>query len=150
MAADIRKNAVPGEQQNIMGQTYIAPAVYTKAGDAHALETAKHLPSMHKIAVLGERQSIMGFAAVGLEVFPVASEAQALETFKRLARSEQYAIIYVAESLVKPLEQEINRYKYHVAPAVIIIPERGESQGLGLKALRDAVASAVGVDILAQ
>ena len=92
----------------------------------------------------------MGFAAVGLSVFPVENNEQALETFKQLARSEQYAIIYVTELFVKALEQEISRYKDSVAPAVIIIPGRGKSQGLGLQALRQAVERAVGIDILAE
>lgn len=104
----------------------------------------------NKIAVLGERQSVMGFAAVGLAVHPVENDAQALESFKRLARSEQYAIIYVTEAYVAALEQEIDRYKDSAAPAVIIIPGRGESQGLGLNALRQAVERAVGIDILAE
>ena len=105
-------------------------------------------PCMDKIAVIGDRQSVMGFAALGLAVYPEEEPGHALETFKRLARSEQYAIIYVTEALVKPLEQEIHRYKDSVAPAVIIIPGRGENLGLGLEALRQAVERAVGIDIL--
>ena len=104
----------------------------------------------NKIAVLGERQSVMGFAALGLSIHPVESDSQAVDTFKRLARSEQYAIIYVTEFFVPALEQEIDRYKDSVAPAVIIIPGRGESQGLGLNALKQAVERAVGIDILAE
>jgi len=103
-----------------------------------------------KIAVLGEGRSVMGFRALGLSAYPVEGDAEAVETFKRLARSEQYAIIYVTEVLVQALAQEIDRYKDSVAPAVIVIPGQGESMGLGLEALRQAVERAVGVDILAE
>lgn len=102
----------------------------------------------NKIAVLGERQSVMGFSALGLSVHPVENDTQAIERFKKLARSEEFAIIYVTEAFVETLEQEIARYKDSVAPAVIIIPGRGGSQGLGLSALKDAVERAVGIDIL--
>ena len=105
---------------------------------------------LHKIAVLGERQSVIGFQVLGLSVFPEEDEGHALQTFRRLAKSEQYAIIYVTEALAKALEQEIDRYKDSVSPAVIIIPGRGGSQGLGLQALKQAVERAVGIDILAE
>ena len=92
----------------------------------------------------------MGFRALGLSVYPTEDDTHAVESFKRLARSEQYAIVYVTEALVQVLEQEIDRYKDSVVPAVIVIPGRGESMGLGLEALRQAVERAVGVDILAE
>ena len=104
----------------------------------------------NKIAVLGERQSVMGFAAVGLSVWPVETDTQAQEQFRRLSRSEEYAIIYITEAYVPALAQEIDRYKDSEALAVIIIPGRGESQGLGLNALKQAVERAVGIDILAE
>lgn len=103
---------------------------------------------MYKIAVLGDRQSVIGFTALGLSVYPVEDNAEAAETFKKLARSEEYAIIYVTEDLSRALKQEIDKYKESVTPAVIIIPGRGGSQGLGLEALQQAVERAVGVDIL--
>lgn len=103
---------------------------------------------MYNIAVLGDRQSVIGFAALGLSVFPVENDGEAQETFRRLARSDEYAIIYITEVLSRKLSQEIEKYKDSATPAVILIPDRNGSLGLGQSALQSAVERAVGADIL--
>lgn len=104
---------------------------------------------MLKIAVMGGRETVMGFKALGLEAFPVSGDTEALETLKRLTRSsEEYAIIYVEENLVKGLASEIDRFKDSPTPAIILIPGREGSLGLGKAALKAAVERAVGSDIL--
>ena len=63
-----------------------------------------------------------------------------------LAR-EDYAIIYITEQLAKDLTGEIARYKDAVTPAVILIPGKTGSLGLGASALQSAIERAVGADI---
>ena len=100
---------------------------------------------MAKIAVLGGRETVMGFKALGLEVFPVENEKQAHTAFHRLVReAEEYAIIYVEETYAQALSSEIDKFKDNPTPAVILIPGREGSLGLGQSALQ----SAVGSDIL--
>lgn len=101
---------------------------------------------MYKIAVLGDRDSVMGFKALGLDTCFAENAEEARRTLHRLAR-EEYAIIYITEHLAGQLEADIERYKTQVTPAVILIPGRGGSLGLGAKALQDAVERAVGADI---
>ena len=101
-----------------------------------------------KIAVLGERESIMGFKALGLEVFPILSAEECRETLHRLARGGQHAIIYLTESMAADCAADIDRYKDSLIPAIILIPGREGSLGLGQSALRAAVERAVGADIL--
>lgn len=104
---------------------------------------------MHKIAVLGRRETVIGFKALGLEVFPLSSNEEALETFKRLTKSgEDYAIMYVEEGFAEALSAEIKKFQDRVAPAIILIPGREGSLGLGLSALNAAVERAVGMNIL--
>ena len=105
---------------------------------------------MLKIAVMGGRETVMGFKALGLDVFPV-EEAEAKETLRRLAHGadgSNYAIIYVEENLAAVLETEIDKYKDKITPAIILIPGKNGSLGLGQNALRVAVERAVGSDIL--
>lgn len=100
---------------------------------------------MYKIAVLGSRETVMGFKALGLEVFPVENGEEAKKTFKTLTHSgESFAIIYVEENLAADLEADINKVKDLPTPAVILIPGRSGSLGLGQKALAAAVERAVG------
>lgn len=105
---------------------------------------------MLKIAVMGGRETVMGFKALGLDVFPV-DEDEAKETLRRLAHGADgadYAIIYVEENLASVLETEIDKYKDKIAPAIILIPGKDGTLGLGQNALRAAVERAVGSDIL--
>ena len=101
---------------------------------------------MYKIAVLGDRDSVLGFKALGLDVSFVEDADSAREELHRLAR-EGYAIIYIPEQLAKDLSAEIARYKDSVTPAVILIPGKTGSLGLGASALQSAVERAVGADI---
>ncbi len=107
---------------------------------------------MYKIAVLGDRDSVLGFKALGLDIFPVEGTEEARHTLHKLAKpaagsQSEYAIIYITEQLAAVLKADIARYKTSVMPAVILIPGKGGSLGLGAQALQSAVERAVGADI---
>lgn len=105
--------------------------------------------SMLKIAVLGDRQTVVGFKALGLSAFPVENADEAREILRKITREEEdYAIIYVQESYYAALEAEIERFKDVPNPAIILIPGREGSLGLGQRALKDAVERAVGSDMI--
>lgn len=104
---------------------------------------------MLKIAVIGGRETVMGFKALGLETYPVLDAAEATQTLRSLTReSEDYAIIYIEENLALQLSHEIDKFKDSPTPAIILIPGRDGSMGLGLSALNAAVERAVGTNIL--
>ena len=104
---------------------------------------------MLKIAVIGGRETVMGFKALGLEACPAADAAEAGQILRRLTReSEDYAIIYIEEALADALRHEIDRFKDSPKPAIILIPGRDGSIGLGQSALQAAVERAVGTNIL--
>lgn len=101
---------------------------------------------MYKIAVLGERDSVLGFKALGLDVFFAEETEAGRERLHSLAKQD-YAIIYVTEQLARQMQADIARYKEQVSPAVILIPGKTGSLGLGAAALQSAVERAVGADI---
>ena len=104
---------------------------------------------MLKIAVIGGRETVMGFKALGLETCPVANTAEASQALRRLTReSGDYAIIYIEENLALQLQNEIDKFKDSPTPAIILIPGREGSMGLGQSALKAAVERAVGTNIL--
>ncbi len=103
----------------------------------------------YKIAVIGDKNSVNGFKALGLDVFSAESSEEAKGMLHRLAKeSDLYAIIYITEELAQGMMDEINRHKDDVVPAVILIPSRNGSLGLGMSALSSAVERAVGSGIL--
>ena len=104
---------------------------------------------MLKIAVIGGRDTVMGFKALGLETFPAADSAQALKTLRKLTKdSNDYAIIYIEETLAVNIQGEIDKFKDSPTPAIILIPGREGSIGIGQSALKAAVERAVGTNIL--
>lgn len=104
---------------------------------------------MLKIAVIGGKDTVVGFKALGLDTFPAANAAEAGQILRSLTRdSVDYAIIYIEETLAAQLTHEIDKFKDSPTPAIILIPGREGSIGLGQTALKSAVERAVGTNIL--
>lgn len=101
----------------------------------------------YQIAVIGDRDSVLGFKALGLSVYTADTADQARATLHQLAR-ERCGVIYLTESLARGLEGDIARYKDAVTPAIILIPGKEGSLGLGMSNLKKSVERAVGADIL--
>lgn len=105
------------------------------------------MAASYRIAVLGDKDSVLGFKALGLSTFPAESAEEAAAVLHRIAR-EDYAVIYVTETLAVELEHEIARYKDDLTPAIILIPGKEGSLGIGMNNIKKAVERAVGADIL--
>ena len=102
---------------------------------------------MYKIAVMGDADSILGFKALGLDVYPVESVDEAKSTIHRLAK-ESYAVVYLTEQLAVHMDEELARYKDELTPAIILIPGKAGSLGIGMANVKKSVERAVGADIL--
>lgn len=102
---------------------------------------------MYKIAVLGDKDSVLGFKALGLDAFPADTADEARPILHRLAK-EGYAVVYLTEQLAQGLSAEIARYKDELTPAIILIPGKEGSLGIGMANIKTAVERAVGADIL--
>lgn len=102
---------------------------------------------MYKIGVLGDKDSVLGFKALGLDVFPAESVEEAKSILHELARGE-YAIVYLTEQYAAHMQSEIERYKDELTPAIILIPGKEGSLGIGMANVKSAVERAVGADIL--
>ena len=61
---------------------------------------------------------------------------------------EDYAVIYITEQLASLIPEEIAKFKDSPLPAIILIPGKEGSLGLGMKGVKAAVERAVGADIL--
>ena len=99
-----------------------------------------------KIAVIGDRGSVQGFKAVGFDVFEADKDASIAELVNDLAKSE-YGIIFVTEELIAVNMDVVEKYKDDMLPAIIPIPGRNGSLGLGMANIHKNVERAVGADI---
>ena len=102
---------------------------------------------MYKIAVMGDHDSVLGIKALGLDVFPAETVEEAKSTLHRLA-TEEYAVIYLTEQLANHMPEELARYKDELTPAIILIPGKEGSLGIGMANVKKSVERAVGADIL--
>lgn len=103
---------------------------------------------MYNIAVVGDRESVLGFRALGLSVFPTDTPERARETLHRLAQ-EDYAVIYLTEQLGAQLGDLLAQYQTQLTPAILLIPGKEGSLGIGMEKITSTVERAVGADILA-
>ncbi|MBQ9331225.1 MAG: V-type ATP synthase subunit F [Oscillibacter sp.] len=105
------------------------------------------MAATYQIAVIGDWESVMGFRALGLDTYPVTSAEEARQEIRRLAKTD-CAVIYLAETLAKDLGDVLSRYKDELRPAIILIPGREGSLGIGKENIQRAIERAVGADIL--
>lgn len=103
--------------------------------------------SSYKIAVLGDKDSVLGFKALGLDVFPTENVDEARSKLHALARGG-YAVVYLTEQYAALMEADVARYKDDLTPAIILIPGKDGSLGIGMANVKSAVERAVGADIL--
>ena len=89
----------------------------------------------------------MGFRALGLDTYPVTSVDEAREKVRELAKTN-CAVIYLTEQLAKDMDDVLARYKDGLRPAIILIPGREGSLGIGKNNIQRAFERAVGADIL--
>ena len=99
--------------------------------------------------MIGGSDTVIGFKALGLDTFPVNSDEEASVAFKQIIQTENdpYAIVYVEETWAEGLSSAIHKFRSDPELAIILIPGRDGSKGMGLQALKDAVEKAVGSDI---
>jgi V/A-type H+-transporting ATPase subunit F len=102
---------------------------------------------MYKIAVIGDRGSVLGFMALGFSVFATTDKEEAEKIVNDLAKQD-YAVIYMTEAVMEAIQETVDQYKDCVLPAIIPIPGRQGSLGLGMRNVKRSVERAVGADIL--
>ena len=101
---------------------------------------------MYKIAAIGDRDSVLGFKALGLETVFAESGEEARTAIARLV-TENCAVIYLTEQLAREIPQDIDRYTNALRPAIILIPGKTGSLGMGIENVNKTVEKAVGSNI---
>lgn len=102
---------------------------------------------MYKAAVIGDRETVLGFKALGLTTVAASSAEEASKALHKLAKDD-CAIIYITEQLAAKIPGDIAKYNDVASVAVIPIPSKDGSLGIGLGDVHKAVEKAVGADIL--
>ena len=101
----------------------------------------------HSVAVIGDRASVLGFRVLGLDTFFADTAGQAEELIEKLAE-EGCAVICLTETLAKDLMHVLDHRKDALQPAILLIPGREGSLGIGKEQIGTAIQRAIGTDIL--
>ena len=100
-----------------------------------------------KIAVIGDRDSIMLWRALGVETIFADTALSIARAVDRLAK-DGTVVIYITEQCAKLIPEMIKKYLTEPFPAIIPIPNREGTTGLGMAGIRKNVEKAIGTDIL--
>ncbi len=106
-----------------------------------------HMSNKNAIAAIGDRDSVMLFNALGVKTVYADTPQDTEKAIHKLAH-EGYAVIYITEQAALLAPEAIKRYKTEAFPAIIPIPSRLGSNGLGMQGIRENVEKAIGADIL--
>jgi V/A-type H+-transporting ATPase subunit F len=104
-------------------------------------------PSDYKIAVIGDKDSVTAFASLGLTCKTAENAQDAKRELNALSESKNFAIIYITEQLAQLIPEEVAAYREIAVPALILIPSKAGSLGLGLTALTQSAERAAGVKL---
>ena len=100
-----------------------------------------------KIAVIGDKGSVLGFQAVGFEAFETTGPEETKAALRQVTRGD-YGIVFITEKAYSQVVDYADSFKELTIPAIIPIPGREGSMGLGMARVRKNVERAVGADIL--
>ena len=102
------------------------------------------------IAMIGDSSTVRGFAAAGVHAFPATTSDQAHGILVNLIEEGRHAIIFITESIAKPIINHIGNLPTATVPAVIVIPDQSGAEGIGFEKIRSAVERAIGIDLIGQ
>lgn len=104
------------------------------------------MSNKNKLAVVGERDSVMIFKALGFITVYASETDEISRAVKKLAR-EETPVIYITERAAQKIPDVIEYYKSEPYPAIIPIPDKHGSIGLGMQGISQNVEKAVGMNI---
>lgn len=102
---------------------------------------------MKRIGIIGDKDSVLCFKAAGFAVFITEDEKKAEDILKK-AVGENFAVMFITEQLMEKIPEAVNKFKASPELAVIPLPGKTGSLGIGMGHIKSAVEKAVGADIL--
>ena len=99
-----------------------------------------------RIAAVGDRASIIIFNTAGITTRAVADSKEAESTVRELA-SSGYKIIFISEKYVDDLADILDKYREYAYPAIIPIPDRSGTMGVGNTKIIANMEKAIGTNI---
>ena len=100
-----------------------------------------------KIGIIGDKDSVLGFMAAGFCTFMTENPQEAAEILDH-AMENGFAVMYITEDLLEQIPASYEKFKTEPMLAVIPLPSKTGSRGIGMTLIKRSVERAVGADIL--
>lgn len=100
----------------------------------------------YKIGVIGDEESVLMFRLFGFDVRFADTGEEASEILDELDK-DNYGVIYLTESLAEQIQEKVRSYDIKQTPALILIPDRTGSKGVGIRRVNENVEKALGENI---
>ena len=100
-----------------------------------------------KIGVIGDKDSVLGFLAAGFHTFLTEDPKEAAHILEN-AVENGFAVLYITEDLLREIPESYEKFKTEPMLAIIPIPSKTGSLGIGMALIKRSVERAVGADIL--
>ena len=102
---------------------------------------------MKRIGIIGDKDSVLCFMAAGFSVFITEDENEAADIIRSAIKND-FSVLFITESLYQKLADITAKYKSSAELAILPLPGKNGSMGIGLSDIKSAVEKAVGADIL--
>ena len=99
------------------------------------------------IAVIGDRDSILIAKTAGIDVYDETDGERACRLISSLAK-RGYKVIFVTEPVYAQCTEAVQKYIRETYPAIIPIPDRNGTRGIGMAGIKANVEKAIGADII--
>jgi V/A-type H+-transporting ATPase subunit F len=98
------------------------------------------------LAAVGERASVIIFHTSGVETRAV-NDAKEAEAAVRALANEGFRVIFLSEKFYLALPDLMEKYREYPYPAIIPVPDRSGSMGVGEKKVIENMEKAIGTNI---
>ena len=100
--------------------------------------------SEHVVVIIGSSEMVKPFSALGAVTYETVDAQEAARALTKYSTEIIAGVIFIAESLAAQLLPQIEKIKVLPLPAVMIVPEYGSTQKLGVTRLQNTLTRAIG------
>lgn len=98
------------------------------------------------IAIIGNEDTVALFNVVGIKTY-VSCDASMVDQIVFDLSKANCKIIYISEKLYEMILETLAKYQTKAYPIILPLPLDQESNGIGLKRIRQNVEKAIGINI---
>lgn len=98
----------------------------------------------YPVVIIGASELVTPFAILGAITHETTDSATAAVLLTKYSGEQLAATVFISEGLAQELLPQIEKIKQLPLPAVMIVPEHGNKQNIGVQRLQNTLIKAIG------